>query len=128
MWYLDSKLTDTMFFRKEMSNKGAFKITNNSSEKIKMDIERVRHVFNSLMIISFFIFGGLAGILLIIDAPLNGRTVSLPFSFLFVSIMTLILTTQIKDNPNRIDLYIREWLATCIFVIIISALTFTFSG
>jgi hypothetical protein len=117
-----------MFFRKEMSNKVAFKITNNSSEKIKMDIERVRHIFNSLMIISFFIFGGLAGILLIIDAPLNGRTVSLPFSFLFISIMTLILTTQIKDNPNRIDLYIREWLATCIFVIIIGALTFTFSG
>ena len=111
-----------------MSNKGAFKITNNSSEQTKMDTERVRHIFNSLMIISFFIFGGLAGILLITDAPLNGRTVSLPFSFLFVSMMTLILTTQIKDNPNRINMYIREWLLICVFVIIISALTFTFSG
>jgi hypothetical protein len=93
-----------------------------------MDIERVRHIFNSLMIISFFIFGGLTGILLIIDAPLNGRTVSLPFSFFFVSMMTLILTTQIKDNPERIDLYIREWLVICLFAIIISTLTFTFSG
>lgn len=93
-----------------------------------MDIERVHHVLNSLMIVSFLIFGGLSGILLITDAPLNGRTVSLPFSFLFISMMTLVVTTQIKDNPNRINMYIREWLLICVFVIIISALTFTFSG
>ena len=93
-----------------------------------MDIGRVHHVLNSLMIISFLIFGGLAGILLITDAPLTGRTVSLPFSFLFISMMTLVVTTQIKDNPNRTNMYIREWLLLCIFVIIISALTFTFSG
>jgi hypothetical protein len=93
-----------------------------------MDIDRVRHVLNSLMIISFLIFGGLTGILLITDASLNGRTVSLPFSFLFISMMTLILTTQIKDNPSRINRYIREWLVICVFVTIISAITFTFSG
>jgi hypothetical protein len=80
------------------------------------------------MIISFLIFGGLAGILLITDASLNGRTASLPFSFLFIAMMTFILITQIRDNPERINVYIREWLAICIFVTIISALTFTFSG
>jgi hypothetical protein len=52
----------------------------------------------------------------------------LPFSFLFISMMTLVVTTQIKDNPNRINKYLREWLAICAFVTIISALTFTFSG
>jgi hypothetical protein len=93
-----------------------------------MDIERVQHVFNSLMIISFLIFGGFTGILLITDVPLNGRSVSLPFSFLFLSMMTLLLTTQIKDNPDRINRYIREWIVICVFVTIISALTFTFSG
>ena len=106
---------------------GALIYTNNSEEK-KMDIERIRHVLNSLMIISFIIFGGLTGILLITDTSLSGRTVSLPFSFLFISMMTLVLTTQIKDNPSRTNRYIREWLIICLFVIIISALTFTFSG
>jgi hypothetical protein len=93
-----------------------------------MNIERVWHVLNSIMMISFLIFGGLTVILLITDAPLNGRTVSLPFSFLFVAMMTFIVTTQIKNNPERIKAYIREWFVICIFVTIISALTFTFSG
>jgi len=93
-----------------------------------MDIERVQHVLNSLIIISFLIFGGLTVIILITDVPLNGRTASFPFSFLFLSMMTFILTTQIKDNPNRINAYIREWLVICVVVTVISALTFTFSG
>ena len=93
-----------------------------------MDVNRIQHVLTSLMILSFLIFGGLSAIILITNVPLSNGAVALPFAFLFISMMTLVVTTQIKDNPNRINMYIREWLSICVFVIIISALTFTFSG
>jgi hypothetical protein len=77
------------------------------------------------MIFSFLIFGGLSGVLLITDTPLTSSTVSLPFAFLFLCIMTLIVTGQIDEKPQMIEKYLREWLIICIFVVILAALVFT---
>jgi hypothetical protein len=77
------------------------------------------------MILSFLIFGLLAGVIFIADAPLDNATASLPFAFLFISAMTLITTGQINDNPNRVEKYVREWLIICIFGVVVGALAFT---
>ena len=91
-----------------------------------MDVERIKHIMNSLMIISFFIFGGLLAIIIISDVGLNNATVSLPFAFMFISIATLIITGQINEKPKLAQKYLRDWLIVCIIGIIISALVFTF--
>ncbi|MFW9799044.1 MAG: hypothetical protein ACFFD9_01270 [Candidatus Thorarchaeota archaeon] len=92
-----------------------------------MDVDRIRHVLNSLMILSFLVFGALAAIILITDAPLTNSTVALPFAFLFISFMTLIVTGQINDRPRLVKRYVRDWLLICAFAIIISALVVTFT-
>jgi uncharacterized membrane protein YbjE (DUF340 family) len=91
-----------------------------------MDVDRIKHIMNSLMIISFLIFGALSGIVLITDVPLNNTSVSLPFAFLFISIATFLTTAQINERPKLIQKYLRDWLIICVVGIIISALTFTF--
>ncbi|TFG33453.1 hypothetical protein EU528_00470 [Candidatus Thorarchaeota archaeon] len=91
-----------------------------------MDVIRIKHIMNSLMILSFLIFGGLAAIVLITDAPLTNGTVALPFAFLFISIATLIITGQIDENPKLVQKYMRDWLIICTIGIVISALAFTF--
>jgi uncharacterized membrane protein YbjE (DUF340 family) len=91
-----------------------------------MDVDRIKHIMNSLMIISFLIFGALSGIVLITDVPLNNTSVSLPFAFLFISIATFLTTAQINERPKLIQKYLRDWLIICLVGIIISALTFTF--
>ena len=90
-----------------------------------MDVSRIQRILNSLMILSFLIFGLLAGIIFIADAPLDNTTASLPFAFLFISAMTLIATGQINENPQRVEKYIREWLIICIIGVVIGALAFT---
>ena len=92
-----------------------------------MDVDRIRHVLNSLMILSFLIFGGLAAIVLISDAELTSPTVALPFAFLFISLATLITTGQINDRPRLVKKYLREWLIICTFAILVSALVITFA-
>ena len=91
-----------------------------------MDVIRIKHIMNSLMILSFLIFGGLAAILMITDVPLTNGTVALPFAFLFISLSTLIITGQIGEKPNLVQKYMRDWLIVCTIGIIISALAFTF--
>jgi hypothetical protein len=91
-----------------------------------MDVERIKHIMNSLMILSFLIFGGLFAILLITDSHLNNATVSLPFAFMFISIVTLIATGQIDEKPKLAQKYLREWLVICTIGIVISALVFSF--
>ena len=91
-----------------------------------MDVIRIKHIMNSLMILSFLIFGGLAAILMITDVPLTNGTVALPFAFLFISFSTLIITGQIDEKPNLVQKYMRDWLIVCTVGIIISALAFTF--
>ena len=91
-----------------------------------MDVIRIKHIMNSLMILSFLIFGGLAAILMITDVPLTNGTVALPFAFLFISLSTLIITGQIDEKPNLVQKYMRDWLIVCTVGIIISALAFTF--
>ena len=91
-----------------------------------MDVTRIKHILNSLMILSFIIFGGLAAIILITDVPLTNGTVALPFAFLFISLSTLIITGQIDEKPNMVQKYMRDWLIICTIGIIISALAFTF--
>ena len=81
---------------------------------------------NSLMILSFLIFGGLVAIMIINDVSLNNATVSLPFAFMFVSIITLITTGQINERPKLAQKYLRDWLIICTIGIVISALVFTF--
>ena len=90
-----------------------------------MDVDRTQRILTSLMIISFLIFGLLAGIILITDAPLDASTTSLPFAFLFISGMTLIITGQINERPKNVDRYLRQWLVICVFVAVLSALAFT---
>jgi len=76
------------------------------------------------MILSFLIFGGFSGVLLITGAPLTSSTVALPFAFLFLCIMTLIVTGQIDEKPKMIEKYLREWLIVCIFGVILATLAF----
>jgi hypothetical protein len=63
---------------------------------------------------------------LITDAPLTRTTVSLPFAFLFITIVTFIITGQIDERPNLARKYLWNWLVICIVGIVISALAFTF--
>ncbi len=92
-----------------------------------MNVDRIRHVLNSLMILSFLIFGGLSAIILITDAPLTNGAVALPFVFLFISTMTLITTGLINERPNAAKRHVSQWLVLCTFVIFLCALVFTFS-
>jgi hypothetical protein len=91
-----------------------------------MDVTRIKHIMNSLMILSFLIFGGLVAIIMITDVSLTNGTVALPFAFLFISLTTLIITGQIDEKPNMVQKYMRDWLIICIIGIVISALAFTF--
>jgi hypothetical protein len=90
-----------------------------------MDVERIKHIMNSLMILSFLVFGGLSAIFLITDTSLNNATASLPFAFMFISAVTFITTGQIDERPKLVHKYLRDWLITCTIGIIISALAFT---
>ena len=91
-----------------------------------MDVERIKHIMTSLMILSFLIFGGLIGIIMITDVKLNNASVSLPFAFLFISLTTLIITGQIDEKPKLVRKYMRDWLIICTVGIVISALAFVF--
>ena len=91
-----------------------------------MDVKRIKNIMTSLMILSFLIFGGLSAIIMITDARLTNATVALPFAFLFISVVTLIITGQIDDKPKRVNKYMRDWLIICTIGLIISALAFTF--
>ena len=91
-----------------------------------MDVDRIKHIMNSLMIFSFLIFGALSGIILITDVPLNNTSVALPFAFLYFSTATFVITAQINERPKLIKKYLRDWLIICFVGIIISALAFTF--
>ena len=91
-----------------------------------MEVDRIRHILNSLMILSFLIFGALSGIILITDAPLNNASVSLPFAFLYISTVTFVITAQINERPKMIRKYLRDWLIMCLIGIVIAALAFTF--
>jgi len=91
-----------------------------------MDVIRIKHIMNALMILSFIIFGGLAAIIMITDASMTNGTVALPFAFLFISLTTLITTGQIDEKPKLVQKYMRDWLVVCTIGIIISALAFTF--
>jgi len=91
-----------------------------------MDVERIKHIMNSLMIMSTLIFGGLVAIIIITDVSLNNATVPLPFAFMFISIVTFIITGQIDEKPKLVQKYLRDWLMICTVGIIISALVFTF--
>ncbi len=91
-----------------------------------MDVDRIKHIMNSLMILSLLICGGLIGIIIITDVPLSNTTVSLPFAFLFIFIATFITLGQINDRPKFTAKYLRDWLIICTIGIIVSALAFTF--
>ena len=91
-----------------------------------MDVDRIKHIMNSLMILSFLIFGALSGIILITDVPLTNTSVPLPFAFLYISTATFVITSQINERPKLIQKYLRDWLIICLIGITISALVFTF--
>ncbi|MGQ4910622.1 MAG: hypothetical protein ACP6KW_00455 [Candidatus Thorarchaeota archaeon] len=91
-----------------------------------MDVERIQHIMTSLMILSFLIFGALIGIIMITDVPLNNASASLPFAFLFIAIVSFVVSGQIDERPSLVRKYLWNWLIICIFGIIISALAFTF--
>ena len=91
-----------------------------------MDVTRIKHIMTSLMILSFLIFGGLVAIIMITDVNLTNATVALPFAFLFISLVTLVITGQIDERPKLVQKYMRDWLVICTIGIIISALAFTF--
>ena len=92
-----------------------------------MDVDRIKHIMDSLMILSFLIFGALSAIILITDATLNNASVSLPFAFLYISMATFVMTAQINERPKLVKKYLRDWLIICFIGIIVSALAFTFS-
>ena len=90
-----------------------------------MDVGRTQRILTSIMVISFLIFGLLAGVMLIFDAPLENATAALPFAFLFISGMTLVTTSQINSRPQRVGRYLRDWLVVVVFVVVLSALALT---
>ena len=90
-----------------------------------MDVERIKHIMNAVTILSFFIFGGLVGIILITDVSLNNTTAPLPFAFLFISLSTFIVSSEITEKPKLVRKYMRDWLLICTIGIIISALALT---
>jgi hypothetical protein len=79
------------------------------------------------MILSFLIFGTLSAIILITDTPLANATVALPFAFLSISFMTLIVTGQINERPRLVKRYLRDWLIICAFIVLVSSLIVTFA-
>ena len=93
-----------------------------------MNIDRVRHVLNAIMILCLLIFGGLMGIVLITDVSMvASKTIALPFAFLFLFIVTLITTGRIQERPKKTNIYLREWLIICTIIVIICALAVTFA-
>ena len=92
-----------------------------------MDVSRIQRILTSLMILSFLIFGLLVGVILITDAPLDNSTASLPFAFLFISVMSFITTGQIIENPNRVERHLRDRLDLCLVGVVVSALAFGFA-
>ncbi len=90
-----------------------------------MNTSIVKNVMNSLMITSFLIFLALASIVLATDTDLTTRAVSLPFAFLFISIMTFVTTGKIDEQPAMVEKTLRQWVLICIFIVLISALAFT---
>jgi uncharacterized membrane protein len=56
---------------------------------------------------------------------LENATAALPFAFLFISGMTLVTTGQIRNRPQKVGNYLRDWLVVVVFVVVISALAFT---
>lgn len=92
-----------------------------------MNLDRIRRVLNSMMIFTFLIFGALVGIIFLLDTPLTNSVAALPFAFLFISAMTLITTGQIKEKPKAAMKYVQEWLAICIFVVLIAAAVYLVS-
>lgn len=91
-----------------------------------MDVERIKHILTSFMILSLLIFGGLVAIIMITDVRLNNASASLPFAFLFIFLATLVTTAQIDERPKLVRKYMRDWLIICTIGIIISALAFSF--
>lgn len=90
-----------------------------------METKHVQNVLTSLMIISFLIFVGLAGIIIIKDVALTTRVVALPFAFLFISAVTLIITGRIEEQPANIKSHLQSWLVLCTFAVLLSAIAFT---
>ncbi|NWF94724.1 MAG: hypothetical protein HXY34_01130 [Candidatus Thorarchaeota archaeon] len=90
-----------------------------------MELESVQNVLTSLMILSFLIFGGLALVIQTTHTPLSPRAVALPFVFLFISIMTFVVSGSIEDNPAMLRRYLTQWLSACAFVVLFSAIVFT---
>jgi hypothetical protein len=90
-----------------------------------MNISIVKNVMNSLMIISFVIFLALASIMVATDTDLTTRAVSLPFTFLFISIMTFVTTGKLDEQPATAERTLRQWVLICVFVVLISAVAFT---
>ena len=91
-----------------------------------MEVDRIKHIMNSLLILAFLIFGALSAIILITDAPLSSVSVSLPFAFLYVSIATFTTLAQIDERPKLIKKYLRDWLIICLVGILIGSLAFIF--
>jgi hypothetical protein len=93
-----------------------------------MNIDRIRHVLNAIMILCILIFGGLMGIIIITDVSIvASKTIALPFAFLFLFILTLITTGRIQERPKKTSIYLREWIVFSIVIIVISALAVTFA-
>ena len=91
-----------------------------------MEVDRIKHIMNSLLILAFLIFGAFSAIILITDAPLSSASVSLPFAFLYVSIATFTTLAQIDERPKLIKKYLRDWLIICLVGILIGSLAFIF--
>lgn len=92
-----------------------------------MDVEQIRRVLDSLMILSFVILCALIGLIMLRNASLTSKTISLPFAFLFISLTTLAVTGQIDENPAGVDRYLINWLFACVFGVLFSAIIFTFT-
>ncbi len=101
---------------------------NAAARRLKyMDTERVQHVMALIMILSFLIFGGLAGLIFLTHTPLTSKSVALPFTFLFLFMNTLITSGRIEDQPQRLDHHLLEWLVISALLMVIAGLVVIFS-
>jgi hypothetical protein len=94
-------------------------------ETDEMDVERIRRILDSLMILSFLILCVLIGLIVLGKPSLTSKTISLPFIFLFISLTTLAVTGQIDENPSGVNRYLINWLFACVLVVFLGAIVFT---
>ncbi len=89
-----------------------------------MKTEHVQNVITSLAVLSLLISAGMIIIMQLKDIALTARTVALPFAFIFIFVMSLVIGGQISEQPTMVRRYLLQWLFSCIMIIFLCVVVF----